>query len=211
MDGCIFKGNYVVPETYHISINRPSNAIYIANFRPEGCVGPDTYAQLTWIPNTGLELVMWSYNETPLARYENPNDPVCKDSCMECFIDVFPRRLYKGYINIEMNALGTCLCAFGPNRKDRKYLTELGLPHPEISIHHVVRDGGRCWMAKTLISKEVIEALYEYRCDLGSGHKMRANFYTCAEDVNEPYWGSWAPVGKLDFHTPEYFGNLEIV
>lgn len=195
---------------YTVSPAAKSSAIYISNFRPEGSVGPDTYAQLSWIPDQGFELQMWSYNANPLARFRNPNDPVCKDSCMELFLDVFPGHKYKGYINIEMNALGTCLCAFGPNRHDRKFLTDLGLPHPEITVERITRDGGECWMAKTFISKEVIEALYEMPCNLESGHQMRANFYTCAESVEQPYWGSWAPVGKLDFHMPEYFGLLEI-
>ena len=195
---------------YNVSPVGRSKPVYIGNFRPEGSVGPDTYAQLSWIPGEGFELQMWSYNSDPLARFRNPNDPVCKDSCMECFLDVFPANKYKGYINIEMNALGTCLCAFGPNRHDRKFLTDLGLPHPVVTIEHVTRDGGECWMARTFISKEVIEALYEMPCDLKHGHQMRANFYTCAEDVAHPYWGSWAPVSKLDFHMPECFGLLEI-
>lgn len=195
---------------YTVSSARESKPVYIGNFRPEGSVGPDTYAQLSWIPHLGFELQMWSYNSNPLARFQNPNDPVCKDSCMECFLDVFPANKYKGYINIEMNALGTCLCAFGPNRHDRKFLTDLGLPHPEVTIERTTRDGGECWMARTFISKKVIETLYEMPCNLKRGHQMRANFYTCAEDVEHPYWGSWAPVGKLDFHMPEYFGLLEI-
>lgn len=203
-------GTEVEPHAYMISSGQPSKAIYIGNFRKEGCVGPDTFAQLSWIPNKGFQLTMWSYNRNPLARYQHPNDPVCRDSCMECFLDVFPSHKYKGYINIEMNAYGTCLCAFGPNRQDRQFVTDLGLPHPEVTVTREIRDGGECWMAKTMITKELIEGLYGMPCYLQKGHKMRANFYTCAEDVAHPYWGSWAPVGKLDFHMPEYFGHLQI-
>lgn len=210
MENSMITNNEVQPGTYMISTTQPSKAIYIGNFRKEGSVGPDTFAQLTWLPWVGFQLTMWSYNTQPLARYKNPNDPVCKDSCMECFLDVFPGLKYKGYINIEMNALGTCLCAFGPNRQDRHFVTELGLPHPEVTISYETRDGGECWMAKTIITKELIEGLYGIPCFLLSGHKMRANFYTCAEDVEHPYWGFWAPVGKLDFHMPEYFGLLQI-
>lgn len=195
---------------YDISPNAKPKAVYIGSFRPEGCVGPDTYAQLSWIPDRGFELRMWSYDAAPLARFENPNDPVCKDSCMECFLDVFPTHKYKGYINVEMNALGTCLCAFGPNRHDRKFLTDLGLPHPAVTVERITREGRACWMATTLIPRQTLEALYGMPCDLQPGHRMRANFYTCAEDVAQPYWGSWAPVGKLDFHMPEYFGLLEL-
>lgn len=216
MDKSVFDGIFAPerrtePGTYIISSTKPSKSVYIGNFRQEGGVGPDTFAQLNWHPGKGFELTMWSYNTNPLARFTHPNDPVCKDSCMECFLDVFPAHKYtKGYINIEMNALGTCLCAFGPSRHDRTFLTELGVPHPEVTIEHVTRDGGECWLARTFISKDVLELLYKMPCDLRHGHQMRANFYTCAEDVAEPYWGSWSPVEKLDFHTPEYFGLLEI-
>ena len=203
-------GTEVEPHAYMISSGHPSKAIYIGNFRKEGCIGPDTFAQLSWIPSKGFQLVMWSYNRYPLARYRHQNDPVCRDSCMECFLDVFPSHKYKGYINIEMNAYGTCLCAFGPNRQDRQFVTDLGLPHPQVTVTREIRDGGECWMAKTMITKELIEGLYGMPCYLQKGHKMRANFYTCAEDIEHPYWGSWAPVGKLDFHMPEYFGHLQI-
>lgn len=65
-------------------------------------------------------------------------------------------------------------------------------------------------MAKTIITKELIEGLYGMSANLRKGYKMRANFYTCAEDVEHPYLGTWAPVGKLDFHLPEHFGFLQI-
>ena len=216
MDKSIIAGLFVrdhknSPEPYFISSTSPSKPVYIGNFRHEGSIGPDTFAQLTWVPNVGFELQMWSYDTKPLARYKNPNNPVCKDSCMECFLDVFPDKANKGYINIEMNALGTCLCAFGPNRQDRKFLTDLGLPHPAVTVERVTRDGGECWMAKTIISKDIISFLYDTTCDLKPGHKMKGNFYTCAEDVEQPYWGSWSPVERLDFHTPEYFGKLDIL
>ena len=63
-----------------VSSTGKSKPVYISNFRPEGGMGPDTYAHLSWIPGQGFELVMWSYNTAPLARFKNPNDPVCKDS-----------------------------------------------------------------------------------------------------------------------------------
>ncbi|MBQ8621552.1 MAG: carbohydrate-binding family 9-like protein [Oscillospiraceae bacterium] len=198
------------PETYMISSYAPSNPIYIGHFRKEGCTGPDTFAQLTWIPDEGFRLVMWSYNPNPLARFTAPNDPVCKDSCMECFLDVFPSYMNKGYINIEMNANGACLCAFGPNRQNRQFVTDLGFPQPKVTVTHEIRDGGACWIARTMIPASLIEGLYGMSSTLISGHKMKANFYTCAEDVEQPYWGSWSPVDKLDFHMPHCFGDLQI-
>lgn len=216
MERSVFAEPHIVddsidPNTYFISSTGPSQNIYIGNFRKEGNIGPDTFAQLSWIPHKGFLLTMWSYDTNPLARFRYANDPVCKDSCMECFLDVFPTHRYKGYINVEMNANGACLCAFGPNRKDRKFVTALGLPQPQITVTRKTREGGECWEVSTLISVDLIAGLYGMYPNLKKGHKMRANFYTCAEDVEKPYWASWAPVGKLDFHMPEYFGHLEIV
>lgn len=197
--------------TYQVSTDRPSNGLYIGNFHKKGITGPDSFAQLTWLPKIGLQLTMWCYDQYPLAKYINDNDPISEDCCMACFINVFPSYRYKGYLSIEMNANGVCRCCFGPNQADRKFITDWGLPQPKVSISHPTRDGGPCWMAKTIISKELIETLYDLPFNLKVGHRMRSNFYTYCESGNSPYWGSWAPISKPDCHLPEYFGLLEIV
>ena len=199
------------PYTYQVLTNHPSEGLYIANFHKSGTIGPDSFAQLTWFPKTGLELTMWSYDKSPLAACTKDNDPVNKDSCMACFINIFPRYRYKGYISVEMNANGVCRCSFGPNEIDRKLITEWGLPQPQVTITHPMRDGGPCWMAKTVITKEMIKKLYQLSASLQTGHQMRSNFYTYCESGETPYWGSWAPVNKPRCHMPEFFGLLEIV
>lgn len=199
------------PYTYQVLTNQPSEGLYIANFHKTGIIGPDSFAHLTWLPKTGLEITMWSYDKDPLATYTNENDPVNKDSCMACFINVFPRYRYKGYISVEMNANGACRCSFGPNEIDRKFITELGFAQPQVTISHPVRDGGPCWMAKTIIPKELIKKLYALSPNLPLGHQMQANFYSYRESGETSYWASWAPVHKPNCHLPEFFGLLEIV
>ena len=196
---------------YQISTNRPSEGLYIGNFHRKGTIGPDSFAQLTWYPKTGLHLTMWSYDKSPLAKYENNSDPIHEDSCMACFINVFPRYRYKGYISLEFNANGVCRCSFGTNETDRKSITEWGLPLPQVMILHPTRDGGQCWMVKTVISKEMIKTLYQLSANLPTGHQMRSNFYSYCESSEKPYWGSWAPINKPNCHMPEFFGLLEIV
>ena len=197
--------------TYQVLTNQPSDGLYIGNFHKKGIIAPDSFAQLTWFPKTGLELTMWSYDSSPLIKREIDNDPVNEDRCLACFINVFPRYRYKGYISVEISANGLCHCSFGPNETDRKSITEWGLSLPKVLISHPLRDGGECWMAKTVITKEMIKALYQLSAKLPTGHQMRSNFYTYCQSGETPYWGSWAPVNKPKCHMPEFFGLLEIV
>ena len=196
---------------YQVSTTRPTTGLYIGNFHNEGTVGPDTFAQLTWLPESGFQLTMWCYDPSPIATFFDPSEPIQYDCCMACFIDVFPRDRYKGYLSIEFNSNGVCRCSFGPNRRERSDLSNFSVLTPEVNIAHTTRDGGLCWMAKLLIPKELIEAVYGFSCKLKPGHKMRANFYTYSENRKSTYWGSWAPIIKPNLHLSECFGLLEIV
>ena len=197
--------------TYRVGIGAACETLQITHFREEGIPGPDTFATLAWLPEKGFELTMWCFEEDPLAVYRNPNEPVHTDSCMECFLNVFPEQTEKGYISVEVNANGASHSSFGTDRHNRDYILNLGQPHPEVEVTYHVRDGRKCWQTRCLIRRDVLEALYGRPCDFGPGHKMRANFYKCAEAVAQPHWGAWSAVSRLDFHMPEHFGILEIV
>lgn len=196
---------------YQVGIGTACGDITITHYRVEGAEGPETHAQLVWLPDQGFELTMWCFEENPRATYYEPNDPVHNDSCMECFLNVFPDMPDKGYISAEMNANGASRSSFGVRRGVRERVVNLGQPHIEVEVTYPIRDGRKCWQARTLFRRDVLEALYGRPCDFGPGHKMRANFYKCGEKVDQPHWGAWAEVPRLDFHLPEYFGYLEIV
>lgn len=196
---------------YQVSTSHDSPGIYIGNFCSAGSAGPDSFAQLRWIPNIGLELTMWSYDRTPIIRSSGDPTKINRDSCLACFLDVYPRYRYKGYLTLEINAVGTCRCTFGPSKRDRKPISAYGLDPPPVEITRCARDGGSCWMAKALISIDLIEKVYEIPCHLSPGCKMRANFYAYSENRKAPYWGSWSPILKPDLHLPEFFGLLEII
>lgn len=196
---------------YQVSSNGTSGNIYIGNFQKNGCIGPDAFANATWIHKSGLQLTMWSYDKFPIAQCTDPEGPINKDSYLACYIDFFPRYRYKGYVSVEINANGICKCSFGPNKVDRESFCEMDLPQLDVEISHPSRDGGRCWMAKTTIPVETIQAIYNLPCKLQPGHQMRANFFTACESGHAPYWGSWAPVEKPGFHFTEYFGKLELI
>lgn len=196
---------------YRIGRNTPADIFQINEPRPEGVPGPDTFGSLTYLPGQGLMLVMWCFEENPLARYTKPNEPVHTDSCMEGFINCFPELPGKGYISVEMNANGASHCSFGTGRHDRRYVIDLGLTHPAVEITRGLRDGRPYWQAGCLIPEQLLEALYGVSCSFAPGHLMRANFYKCAEDVANPYWSAWKPVSRLDFHMSEHFGYLIVL
>lgn len=196
---------------YPVGIGQPEQELTITHNRPEGAPAPNTHATLCWIPDEGFALTMWCFEEDPMAAYHNPNDPVHTDSCMECFLNVFPEMEDKGYMSIEMNPNGACHSSFGTDRHNRDYLLNLGQPHPEVTVSRGVREGRPSWQARALFRRDVLEALYGRACDFGPGHIMRANFYKCCEAKEPCHWASWAPVSRLDFHMPEHFGTLEIV
>ena len=196
---------------YQVGTNHACGNVSIANYRAEGAVGPETHAQLVWLPGEGFELTMWCFEKDPPAVYFHPDDPVHTDSCMECFLNVFPELENKGYISVEMNANGVCHSSFGTGRKTRTSLLKLGYAVPGVEVTYPNYGGRDCWQIRTVIGCELLEALYGRPCDFGAGHKMRANFYKCAEAVAQPYWGAWSKVSRLDFHMPEHFGFLEIV
>ena len=196
---------------YQISTNGSSSNIYIGNFHKKGFIGPDAFANATWIPGTGLQLTMWSYDRFPIAKCFDSEGPLNTDSYLACFIDFFPRYRYKGYISVEINSNGICRCSFGPNGVDRESISQMDLPELDVEITHPSRDGGRCWMAKTLIPQNTIQIIYNLSAQLKPGHQMRANFFTACTSSYAPYWGAWAPVEKPNFHLPEYFGYLEII
>lgn len=179
----------------------------IAVHRPEGAKAPETEGSLVYVAGEGLWITMRCYEENPRAIYHNPNDWVYTDSCMEMFIDCFPE-LHKGYINLEMNANGAAFCSFGTSRHVRGFLIDMGIPHPEVTVTKGQEGGRAFWQVKSLLRESALENLYGVKANFESGHKMRANFYKCGDHTATPHWASWAPVGELDFHAPQYFGTL---
>ena len=182
----------------------------ISHDRPEGAPSPEAHGQVVYLLGEGLEVSLWCREENPRAIYRLPNEPVHTDSCLEAFIDCFPELPEYGYIGLEMNANGAAHCSFGTDRHNRRYVLDLGLPHPEVVVEQYTQDGADWWRATCLLKQSLLEALYNRSCDFSAGHRMRGNFYKCGDHTEQPHWGSWAPVERVDFHVPHLFGDLII-
>lgn len=182
----------------------------VTHYRAEGAPGPETRGQVVCLPGEGLEVSMWCREDNPRALYHNPNDPVHTDSCMEAFLNCFPEDPAYGYVGLEMNANGASHCSFGTSRHTRGYVVARGLPHPEVAVDRISREGAGWWRVTCLLRQTLLEALYERDCGFLPGQRMRGNFYKCGDGTLHPHWGSWAPVERVDFHVPNLFGNIEI-
>ena len=176
----------------------------IENHRPEGTECPKTEGSMRYIPGTGFEVTMRCYEKDPAVSYTQPDDRVCRDSCMECFLKCFADS--PNYINVEVNALGVMKCGFGPGR-ERETVRQMGLSQPKVTV----TKAEDYWQISYVISEGLLEALYQRPCRFEAGHEMQGNFYKCREEVQPPHWSTWAKVERLDFHTPEFFGQLKIV
>ncbi|MBP7707823.1 MAG: hypothetical protein KA243_11370 [Candidatus Aminicenantes bacterium] len=142
------------------------------------------------------------------VRYTKFQDPVYKDSCVEFFVDMFPAKAL-GYVNFEMNAGGTLLAAFGPDRDHRQPLW----PEDLAGLTVVTGEGdwpgvGDSWHVGYDVPLALFRKLYGE--DLRAGDRASANFYKCGDETPVPHYGAWSPVGTAapDFHRPEYFGEL---
>ncbi len=166
------------------------------------------------------------------AVYTNYQDPVCNDSCVECFImpAIFQANsfatnsppVYQGYFNLEMNCLGTMLFSYiedwtraadgfakstpVPEDLARGIITVSSLPDTPIEQEITSRLD---WRIGCAIPFSIFEQ-YLGPLDFRKDRPWRGNFYKCGDQTSHPHWASWSPIGStLNFHQPDYFGTLE--
>ena len=142
---------------------------------------------------------------------------VCKDSCVEIFVQPPGER---GYFNIEANCGGTLLvwhvqdptpCENG--LRGRTDLSAEAAAHIRVfhtMPRHVQEEiaGPTEWRLQLALPVSLLERHAGPIGDL-AGQQWRGNLFKCADDTSHPHWASWSPIGEdLNFHRPEYFGTL---
>ncbi len=168
---------------------------------------PLVEVRLCWSPKS-LYVKFRVAEKRALGRYTKFQDPVYKDSCVEFFVDMFPEKRL-GYLNFEMNANGTLLAQFGPDRDHRRSLWPEDLAGMSVfSGEEAWPEVGDNWHVAYNVPLELFRRFYGD--DIRPGHRARANFYKCGDETPIPHYGAWSPVRtpKPDFHRPEYFGEL---
>lgn len=147
--------------------------------------------------DSGLIVLMCANEPTVSAAQTQFGGAVCRDSCLEFFLNPRPS-LQREYINVEVNCAGVMHIGFGEGRENRRVLSRM----PEgVAIQHSLHRGA-WWAVCYTLPFSLIG-----RCE----REMRGNFYTCDESLHEHY-GTWSPVKAAhpDFHRPECFGSLHL-
>ena len=140
-------------------------------------------------------------------------DSVCRDSCVEFFF-VPDTDAAKGYFNIEINCSGALLFHFQTQpRVDHVVISDADCTQVEIAATMPSRVEPEIAEPVTWgIECRVPVALLESYMDMArpaTGVTWRANLYKCADATSHPHWLSWSPIGgKIDFHQPQYFGEI---
>jgi hypothetical protein len=149
-----------------------------------------------------------------MCENENINDPVWQDSAVEFFFAP-DNELTKRYFNLEVNCGGTPLMGYNivPREKfvrlETNDIEEIQIAHslPKIVYPEI---------------KEEVTWTIEYKIPIGmlekyakltrpeTGVTWKANFYKIAINTSNPHFITWSPItnDKLDFHQPEFFGNI---
>ncbi len=195
---------------------RQAPALSVAHFRPESSDHrPRTRAKLLWDAYHiyGIFKVADRFIRSVHTAFQTP---VCRDSCVEFFVQPRPD---KGYFNFEFNCGGALLTSYitDPRRtadgfaawqaltpeEGRRIVVQSSLPRrvePEITE-------ARTWQLAFRIPLEVM-ASYTGPLHLAAGDVWRANFYKCGDETSHPHWAAWHPVDALNFHLPHCFGRL---
>jgi len=142
---------------------------------------------------------------------------VCRDSCVEFFVQPRPQ---KGYFNFELNCGGTLLVYYveDPTRVGASLRKFIELPAEfgdAIRIHATLPrrvepeiTEAVAWQVTLAIPIAAMEPYVGALGDLAR-QTWRANFYKCGDKTSHPHWASWSPIGEnLNFHQPEFFGPI---
>lgn len=136
-----------------------------------------------------------------------------KDSCLEFFCIPADDNVY---YNLELNCIAKGTFAGGAKRTERTRFNDTVLS--QIRRHSTL--GSKAFGTK-ISEKEPFEytvtvalpvklfSLSEFKPL--KGRTIRGNFYKCGDDMPQPHYLSWNPIGtpRPNFHTPEYFGLIK--
>lgn len=132
-------------------------------------------------------------------------DDICQDSCLEFFVRPMEDDLR--YFNIEYNFNCCRYFGFGSNRYDLVRL----VPEEGDCFGPVATETADGWQITYQIPHSFIRRFFP-TFEPTPGKAMRANFSKCGGKTVRPHWLTWNRLpftnNKLDFHSPEHYGQL---
>ncbi len=147
------------------------------------------------------------------SRVIELNGMVSGDSCVELFACPDPEHS-RAYFNIEINATGTLLLAYGSDRYDRRYIDFDYAKDIKIwrSIQGLLKDESpddRDWRVIASMPYASLSAVAGRDIAPREGARWTGNFHRCGGRTN-PQHACWAPISTPmpDFHQPDFFGDL---
>lgn len=167
------------------------------------CQPPETYFKLLRGPR-GLSVLMHT-DERNLRAEVSPGDEVCLDSCMEFFYK--PSPWDTRYFNFEINPKGVTLFGLGADKFDRISITDTRV----FDIVSLAEEGD--WTLKLYIPDDIIDKYMPEITALSEGNRSsvaKANFCKCGDETDHPHYATWTRIDaeKIDFHIPDFFGEL---
>jgi hypothetical protein len=161
---------------------------------------------------TCFSLQFRAYEQEIRAECLNMNDRVCTDSCVEFFFNPDPGSDI-GYMNFEINPIGTLLLGIGRDRYTRTLVSNVSPAVLNIATSVTPESRkdykGPFWVVEYAIPFSFIERYYG-KLHFQPGKRMKGNFYKCGDKTRFPHYGCWNRIDNPvpDFHRPEFFGDL---
>ena len=133
---------------------------------------------------------------------------IWEDSCVEFFVQ---RKDEKIYCNFEFNVHGVLLAAKRESREFSEQLSQQLMSSIErfTTIRHYYKADQQ--LSDWTLYAEIPKEAFGFSVDEKLSHQtIRANFYKCGDETNEPHFISWNPIDlpQPNFHVPEFFGEL---
>ena len=173
---------------------------------------PKAYGWMGYIEGEGLFVKMVCEETNPKREYQNPRDPVYKDSTMEAFLafleDGETLSNQCMYTNFEINSNGAMLANFGKGRKDRQSITDEQFE--ETGVRATIESDR--WYLEVLFPESYLNQICDFE-KVKEGKSFYCNFYKIAESEEIQHFGSYSPIVSEtpNFHLPVCFAEAVIV
>lgn len=199
-----------------------ANSLKIEYFLPESKkFKPETTVRMLYDQNK-LYVLFIVKDKYVIANARKHFDEIFYDSTIEFFFSTRDKKLHDEdweYFNFEINCTGKAVVRYNiMNVKGKRYkiknftlaeIKELNIKSslPYKTISNEIKKNVK-WQLYFEIPLEIIKK-YSPKSLFKKGTAWRANFYKCAVKNSQPHYASWQYIKKLNFHCPEFFGEIK--